>query len=104
MNDDILWKIDSEVAKDKKVVELRRKAEELTAEKDYLKRKCNEMMTALKTYEKGRYHEHLENEILSKKLLKIKDLINRTPRQTPTEVAYVWLKAEIAKVIGDDKK
>lgn len=41
---------------------------------------------------------------LNDKLSKIKELINRTPRQTPKEIAYVWLKADIAKVIGDDKK
>ena len=29
MNDDILWKIDSEIGKDKKVVELRKEIEEL---------------------------------------------------------------------------
>lgn len=44
-----------------------------------------------------------EAEKLNNKLLKIKELISRTPRQTPTAIAYVMLKGEIAKVIGDGK-
>ena len=45
------------------------------------------------------------NEIqrLNNKLLKIKELINRTPRQTSKEKAYIMLKCEIAEVIGTDK-
>ena len=45
-----------------------------------------------------------EIERLNNKLLKIKELINRTPRQTPKEIAYIMLKSEIAKVIGVDKE
>lgn len=45
-----------------------------------------------------------EIERLNNKLLKIKELINRTPSQTPKEIAYIMLKGEIAEVIGDDKE
>ena len=48
------------------------------------------------------YEEEIER--LNNKLLKIKELINRTPRQTPKEIAYIMLKSEIAKVIGVDKE
>lgn len=75
MNDDILWKIDSEIGNDKKVVELRRKNEELTIENDYLKRKCSEMGIALKTYEEGRYQEHLENEQLHSIIKEVREYI-----------------------------
>ena len=44
-----------------------------------------------------------ENKELKEKLSKIKELINRTPRQTPKEIAYILLKSEIAEIIGDDK-
>ena len=46
-----------------------------------------------------------QNEIkrLNNKLVKIRYLIDRTPRQTSKEKAYIMLKSEIAEVIGDDK-
>ena len=47
------------------------------------------------------YEEEIER--LNNKLLKIKELINRTPRQTPKEIAYIMLKSEIAEVIEVDK-
>ena len=57
MNDDILWKIDGEIGKDKKVVELNRIITKLEEDNSCLRK-------ALKTYEEGRYQEHLENEQL----------------------------------------
>ena len=45
-----------------------------------------------------------ENKELKEKLSKIKKLVNRTPRQTPKEIAYIMLKSEISEVIGVDKE
>ena len=75
MNDDILWKINSEIGKDKKVVELRKEIEDLTNSNNFWKRKCSEMGIALKTYEKGRYQEHLENERLNSIINELEDSI-----------------------------
>jgi len=44
-----------------------------------------------------------ENSKLNNKLLRIKKLISRTPRQTSKEKAYVMLKGEIAEVIEEGK-
>lgn len=76
MNDDILWKIDSEIGKDKKVVELRKEIEDLTNSNNFWKRKCSEMGIALKTYEEGRYQEHLEIERLNKIIKKVNEILN----------------------------
>ena len=72
--------------------------------KEEYKITCEQKNKYINTLEQGLNNAEQEIERLNNKLKKIEALINRTPRQTPTEVAYVWLKAEIAKVIGDDKK
>ena len=69
INDDILWKIDSEIGKDKKVVELNRIIAKLEEDNTCLR-------TALKTYEEGRYQEHLENEQLHSIIKEAKECIN----------------------------
>lgn len=76
-----------------------------------LKRNFTDKDYACLQYEKLAIHlanqqEKKDREIerLNNKLLKIGELINRTPRQTPKELAYVMLKGEIAEVIGADKK
>lgn len=75
INDDILFKIDSEIDKDKKVVELRKEIEELINSNNFWKRKCSEMGIALKTYEEGRYQEHLENEQLHSIIREVREYI-----------------------------
>lgn len=78
INDDILFKIDSEIDKDKKVVELRKEIEELINSNNFWKRKCSEMGIALKTYEEGRYQEHLENEQLHSIIKEVREKIENT--------------------------
>lgn len=64
---------------------------------------CKGWQESVHKIEKTLEDKDKEIKILNNKLLRIRELIDRTPRQTSKEKAYIMLKSEIAEVIGDDK-